>query len=165
MIVVSNSSPLICLARIGRLDLLRTLFEHIHLAEEVWQEVVVRGAGRPAAQAVPCASWIEVHPAIPATELLRRRGLYPLGAGELATVRLAQSLPADLALLDERAARRLARASGVAVMGCVGLLETAFRRGFLPDLRASYQRLLAEGIWIDTRLLNRSLAACDLPSL
>ncbi|MCZ7634710.1 MAG: hypothetical protein M5U12_00710 [Verrucomicrobia bacterium] len=102
---------------------------------------------------------------MPATELLRRRGLYPLGAGELATVRLAQSLPADLALLDERAARRLARASGVAVMGCVGLLETAFRRGFLPDLRASYQRLLAEGIWIDTRLLNRSLAACDLPSL
>ena len=47
--VVSNSSPLITLARAGQLDLLRQLFGQIHIAEEVRQEVVVRGAGRPAA--------------------------------------------------------------------------------------------------------------------
>ncbi len=52
MIVVSNSSPLITLARTGPLDLLRQLFGPIHIAEEVRQEVVVRGAGRPAAEAV-----------------------------------------------------------------------------------------------------------------
>lgn len=51
MIVVSNSSPLITLARVGQLDLLRQLFGRIHIAGEVWEEVVVRGAGRPAADA------------------------------------------------------------------------------------------------------------------
>jgi predicted nucleic acid-binding protein len=165
VIVVSNSSPLITLARIGRLELLEHLFGQVHLAAEVWQEVVVRGSGRPAAQAVQGADWIATHPAIPAPEMLRLRALHPLGEGELATVRLARMLPADLAIIDERAARRLAQADGVAVMGCVGLLETGFHRGLVPDLRQSYQDMLDQGIRIDRQILNRSLAACGVAAL
>ena len=165
MIVVSNASPLITLARTGRLSLLRQLFRVIHLADEVWQEVVVQGAGRPAAEAVGAAEWIEVHPALPAAELIRLRAVHPLGAGELATVELALALAADLAIIDERAARVLAQARGVAVMGCVGILETGFRRGLVPDLRRSYQDLLAQGIHIDRQILNRSLTTCGLPWL
>ena len=78
---------------------------------------------------------------------------------------LASLLRADLAIIDERAARRLAQASGLAVMGCVGILEMGFRRGRVVDLRASYQELLVQGIRIDRQILNRSLAACGLPSL
>lgn len=165
MIVVCNSSPLISLARVGQLDLLRQLFGQIQLADEVWQEVVVRGAGRPAAEAVHTAKWIERHPAAPADEMLRLRSQHALGTGELATVRLARALRADLAIIDERAARRLAQADGLAVMGCVGILETAFRRGLVSDLRRSYQQMLAQGIRIDRQLLNNSLTACGLPSL
>ena len=165
MIVVSNSSPLITLARTGQLDLLRQLFGQIRIAEEVRQEVVVRGAGRPAAEAVRRAEWIQSHPSAPAAEMLRLRSLHSLGAGELATVLLARSLQADLAIIDERAARRLAQASGQAVMGCVGIIETGFRRGLVADLRRSYQELLAQGIRIDQQILNRSLAACGFPSL
>lgn len=165
MIVVSDSSPLVTLARTGQLDLLRQLFGQIHIAAEVQQEVVVRGAGRPAAQAVRNAVWIESHATAPAAEMLRLRSLHPLGAGELATVLLARSLPADLAIIDERTARRLAQAGSLPVMGCVGILETGFRRGLVPDLRQSYQELLAQGIRIDRQILNRSLAGCGLPSL
>jgi predicted nucleic acid-binding protein len=165
VIVVSNSSPLISLARTGHLELLPQLFGQIHVAEEVRREVVVRGAGRPAAAAIRNAEWIQSHPTTPAAELLRLRSLHPLGRGELATVWLARSLQADLALIDERAARRLAQASGLAVMGCVGILETGFRRGLVADLRRSYQELLAQGIRIDRPILNRSLVACGLPSL
>lgn len=50
-------------------------------------------------------------------------------------------------------------------MGCVGILETGFRRGRVVDLRASYQELLVQGIRIDRQILNHSLAACGLPSL
>ena len=165
MIVVSDSSPLITLARAGQLDLLRQLFGRVHIAEDVRREVVVLGVGRPAAEAVRKAEWIESHPMRSAIELLRLRSLHPLGAGELATVLLASSLRADVAIIDERAARRLAQASGLAVMGCVGILEMGFRRGRVVDLRASYQELLVQGIRIDRQILNRSLAACGLPSL
>jgi predicted nucleic acid-binding protein len=165
VIVVSDSSPLITLARAGQLDLLRQLFGRVHIAEDVRREVVVLGVGRPAAEAVRKAEWIESHPMRSAVEMLRLRSLHSLGAGELATVLLACSLRADLAIIDERAARRLAQASGLAVMGCVGILEMGFRRGRVVDLRASYQELLVQGIRIDRQILNRSLAACGLPSL
>ena len=165
MIVVSNSSPLITLARIGRLDLLRQLFGRIQIAGEVHEEVVVRGAGRPAAEAVQGADWIEIHPPADPRELAGLRTRHALGAGELATVLLARVLSAELAIIDERSARRLAQAQGVAVMGCVGLLERGHRRGFVSDLRAAYTQLLAHGIRIDREILDQSLAGVGLPPL
>lgn len=57
--VVSDSSPLIALARIGQLELLRALFGTVLVPEAVWQEVVVDGVGRPGAGEVVQASWIE----------------------------------------------------------------------------------------------------------
>ncbi len=165
MIVVSNSSPLISRARIGRLDLLRQLFGRIHIAGEVHQEVVVRGAGRPAAAAVQGADWIETHPAADAASLAALRTRHALGAGELATVLLSRTLRADLAIIDERAARRLGQAQGVAVMGCVGILERGHQRGLVSDLRETYTHLLAHGIRINRQILDQSLAARRLPPL
>jgi hypothetical protein len=50
-------------------------------------------------------------------------------------------------------------------MGCVGVIETGFRRGFVPDLRETYTALLAQGSYIDRHIVNRSLAAFGLPAL
>ena len=49
MRVVSNSSALINLARIGKLTLLRELFGVLIVPDAVWKEVVVEGAGQPGA--------------------------------------------------------------------------------------------------------------------
>lgn len=165
MIVVSNSSPLITLARVGQLDLLRQLFGRIHIAYEVWEEVVVRGAGRPAAAAVAGADWVETHPAADPGELAGMRARHPLGAGELATVLLARTLASGLAIIDERSARRLAQMQGVAVMGCVGILERGHRGGLVSDLRDTYSNLLTHGIRIDRQILVQSLAALGLSPL
>jgi predicted nucleic acid-binding protein len=125
----------------------------------------VRGGGRPAAAAVADADWIEVHAAADPGELAGLRARHPLGAGELATVLLARALPADLAIIDERSARRLAQKQSVAVMGCVGILERGHRGGLVPDLRDTYANLLAHGIRIDRQILNQSLAALGLPPI
>ena len=165
MIVVSNSSPLITLARVGHLDLLRKLFVEIHIAAEVRHEVVERGSGKPAADLVGAADWIKTHPTASADEVATLRASHALGTGELATILLGRKLNSDLAIIDERSARRLAQANGLAVMGCVGILETGHRRGLVEDLRHVYQQLLANGIRIDEGILNESLANCGLPPL
>jgi predicted nucleic acid-binding protein len=46
-----------------------------------------------------------------------------LGAGERGAILLAKSLAADLVLLDESKARRIARAAGLAIMGCLVVWE------------------------------------------
>lgn len=40
---MSNSTPLIALSRIGKLELLREYFGEIHIPKEVYKEVVTRG--------------------------------------------------------------------------------------------------------------------------
>jgi predicted nucleic acid-binding protein len=163
--VVSNASPLIILGRIDRLDLLPALFGAVQVSSEVYEEVVLAGAGRPAAAAIKAAKWIEIHPALSHADLAAWRSQASLGSGELATIALAKALAADWVILDERAARQLATNHQLNVIGCVGILELAYRRKLVPDLRATYAQMLTEGVYIAPAILNLSLAACGLPVL
>ena len=60
MIIVSNATPLIGLAKIGRFHLLQQLFGQLHIADAVYDETVTRGVS--AKQVVAQADWIETHP-------------------------------------------------------------------------------------------------------
>ncbi|HWY47310.1 MAG TPA: hypothetical protein VNX70_07995, partial [Bryobacteraceae bacterium] len=62
MIVVSDSSPLIILARAKQLVLLREFYRQVVIPREVHNEVTVAGAGLPGAEEVRTASWIQVQP-------------------------------------------------------------------------------------------------------
>ncbi len=165
MIVVSDSSPLIALARIRRLNLLASIFTRILIPAEVHQEVAVAGLGLPGAEEVRHADWIEVAPLKSPADPLLARECQNLGAGERGAILLARNLPADLILLDERKARRVAREAGLSVLGCLGILEAAARKGMVSDLRQTYIDLLRQGIRIDLRLLQDSLARFGLPKL
>jgi predicted nucleic acid-binding protein len=103
--VVSNASPLITLSKVGALHILPELFGKLIVATEVFHEVTVIGAGRPGASDVQGASWIEVKSYTNAAQFARWRTQYGLGAGETATILLAQESSANLAIMDERTAR------------------------------------------------------------
>ena len=54
-----------------------------------------------------------------------------LGAGERGAILLAKALPANLVLLDEWKARRVAQEAGLSVIGCLGVLEAGARKGLV----------------------------------
>ncbi len=85
--VVSNSTALVHLSAIGQLDLLHRLFGHIYIPEEVYQEVVIAGAGKPGAAEVEAANWIETRHVTNqlALSLLK----VTLGSGEAACIVLS----------------------------------------------------------------------------
>ena len=62
MIVVSNASPIINLAVIGKLDLLHQLYGEVCIPQAVRHEIVVLGAGQPGAAEVAGLEWIKVCP-------------------------------------------------------------------------------------------------------
>jgi len=165
--VVSDASPLIALARIDCLDLLPKHYGTVLIPAEVYAEVVVAAPDLPGARQIAGAGWIEVAAARdPAglDEAVRRTGL---GTGEVSAVLLAKEMAAGLVLIDERRARRFAKSEseGLEVMGCLGILETMYRRAQLRDLRDAYKRLLGHDFRIDRRALQESLARLQLPPL
>lgn len=165
MIVVSNSSPLIALARIGQLNLLASFYKRIMIPAEVHHEVVVKGRGLPGSEEVRKADWIEVISQKSPADPLLAQACQKLGAGERGAILLAKSLQADLVLLDEWKARRVARDAGLSMVGCLGILEAGARKGLVSDLRQAYIDLLRQGIRFDIRLLQDSLARLGLPAL
>ena len=118
MSVVSNASPLISLARIGRLNLLHELYGQLLIPEAVWREVVVDGAGEPGAEEVAAAPWIRACAVTntPLIAALRQE----LDAGEAEAITLALEAEAELLLMDERVGRETARHLGVRRIGVIG---------------------------------------------
>jgi uncharacterized protein len=165
VIVVSNSSPLISLARIGQLHLLASFYKRILVPAEVHHEVTVDGRGLPGAEEVRNAGWIEVSAQGSNVDLSLERACQGLGKGERGAILLAKTLPADLILLDEWKARRIAREAGLSVMGCLGVVEAGARKGLVSDLSQAYIDLLRHGIRFDIGLLQESLLRLGLPKL
>ena len=139
-----------------------SFYKRILVPAEVHHEVTVDGRGLAGAEEVRNAVWIEVVPLGSATDPLLEAACQGLGAGERGAILLAKSLPADLVLLDESKARRIAREARLAIVGCLGVLEAG---GLVPDLRQAYMDLLRQGIRFDIGLLQDSLARLGLPKL
>jgi predicted nucleic acid-binding protein len=163
--VVSDSSPLIALARIGHFDLLPKLYGSIIVPTEVYNEVVIAGAGLPGAEQAANADWILVTAVRDPAALRLAVERTGLGTGEASAIILAKELEADLLLVDEWKARRFAAAEGLAVKGCIGILESLYRQNLLADLRQAYIRLLAEKIRVNLQTLQDSLVKFNLPPL
>ena len=129
MKVVSNTSSLINLDWIGRLELLHELYGTIQIPEAVWHEIVVQGAGQPGAKEVSHASWIKTCPVD--NKLLVLALHQELDAGEAEAIALAMEQKAELLLMDERLGRETARYFGVNYTGVIGVLIEAKQRGGL----------------------------------
>ena len=108
MTVVSDSSPLVILTKLGCFDLLNRLFPHLYISAEGHDEVVVAGAGLPGASEVSKAEWIEVKALQNAAGLYSAQRKYGLGPGEMSSILLAKELGANPVLLDDYRARKLA---------------------------------------------------------
>lgn len=139
MKVVSNASPLINLARIGRLSLLPRIFGRLLIPEAVWQEVVEEGQGQPGADEIRQAAWVE------RTAVSNRQFVHSLrqdlDPGEAEAIALAVEINADWLLMDERLGRETARHFGVRYLGLIGVLSAAKRRGDLNALRPLLEQL------------------------
>lgn len=57
--VVVNSGPVIGLSLVGQLELLGKLYEQVLVPDAVYREVVEEGAGKPGADQLERANWIQ----------------------------------------------------------------------------------------------------------
>jgi hypothetical protein len=147
-LVVADASPLIALHQVGELRLLQALFAEIHVPPAVAREIRA---------SVPPQLWI-VERALtqPAAPLVLRASL---GPGESEALSLALETHASRLLVDERAARRVAQALGLGVIGTLGVLLAAKRRGLVTEVRPLVEDLIRQGFWVSPHLVKHALDA------
>jgi predicted nucleic acid-binding protein len=138
-VVVADATPLNYLILVDAVEILPKLFTKIHLPAEVANEL--RSADAP--EAVKSwmtrpPSWMEVSKSDETAST--DASLDFLDLGERAAILLAESIHADLLLIDEREGTRIAEHRGLTVAGTLGVLDLADRQG-LVDLRAVFARL------------------------
>jgi hypothetical protein len=163
--VISDSSTLIHLAKIGRLDLLKKLFDRIVITPTVWQEVVERGGGRAGASEVSDAlskGWLEI--IAPRDMILFPLLKSELDDGEAEVIALAVECKADMILLDESEARRIANIYDLSKTGVIGILIRAKREGYIRSLKEELDKLRKDGgFWIDEAFYRKLLVAEEAP--
>lgn len=137
-IIVSNTTPLIALAWLERLDLLPRLFGRIHIPLAVRNEIQHDPEAVGAAE-LSAAPWLVVTPVADslAVELL----LDQLDVGESEAIVLAHELRAGLLLMDERRGRRRAMQSSLTVAGTLAVLIQARQQGLVESLQPLLKRL------------------------
>lgn len=156
MIVISDSSILINLAWIKLLDLLPRLYGEVIVPTAVWQEVVEGGVGKPGAEEVRTAGWLQVKE--PENKPLIHALRQDLDAGEAEAIALAIEQNANLLLMDERIGRAAAQHFDLPVVGLMGILMAARQKKMLPEIKSSLDRLRHQaGFYISEPLYQRVL--------
>lgn len=157
MIVVSDTTPISELAKIGRLTLLRDVYQRVIIPHEVYDEVMA--GPRVVVAATQSATWIEVLAVSDSNKVLAFHASTPLGLGECAALILAEEVGAQRLLIDDRAGRREAEARGLPVTGTIGTLLVAKQQGIIASVKDILDDLRDHGTRISEGLYRHALAA------
>ncbi len=153
MIVISDTTAITNLYQIGRLQLLKDIFGKILIPPAVEQELSeVPGQ----LDFVSDMHFIETKKPADAKNVTHFKS--SLDDGEAEAIALAIELQADYLIIDEWKGRRIAQQAGLIVIGLVGILLTAKRKGLLLEIKPILSVLTNQaGFRLHPALLNDAL--------
>ena len=140
--VVVNTTPLIALANIGKLDLLKQLYGEIYIPNAVLWEI----KSEPAKSMVKNSAWIKTTSVSnhSDTGLFRAK----LNAGEVEVMMLAKEQNADFVIMDDNPAKKTAKFMGLKVTGTLGVLLKAKKEGLIERVEPILNSIIADGFYI-----------------
>lgn len=154
--VIVNSTPVIGLANIGKLDVLRQMYGAITIPQAVFDEIKSPSVQR---QVNANRDWIRVEQINDASQKQMYRA--KLHAGEVEVMILAQEKKADLVILDDNAVKKTAKFLGLRVIGTLGILVLAKKRGYIKEVSPVLDALKRDGFFISDDLCDLVLRQAD----
>ena len=150
---ILNASPIITLAKAGHLNLLVDLAPEICIPQAVFSEIIAGPDDDPGRRALE-GGWgkklprSRIHP-----EVLG----WSLGAGESEVLSIALENPGWIAVIDDATARACARSFGVPVIGTLGVVLRAKRRGLVASASKIIRELRYAGLYLDDQFVRAVL--------
>lgn len=157
MRIIADSSPLISLAILKRLDLLTDLDTEIYIPQAVFNEI--SRPNKPYSQVLTafCKDRVRTVKNQMAVAMLTS----DVDVGEAEAIVLALEMGVTDILIDDAKGRRAAKLKGLQVIGTIGILLVAKQRGLIMLIQPELDALLAHNIHIGHRLYEQALILAD----
>jgi predicted nucleic acid-binding protein len=139
--IILDTSCLIALDNLDTLDILKSLYGNIIITPEVKEEF---GKNLP--------EWIKINKV---KDKKKQEDLETkLDKGEAASIALALELPNTILIIDELKGRKIAHSLGINIIGTIGILLLAERKGLIKDFIGTILRLVNKGFRLSDTLLD-----------
>ncbi len=153
MIVVSNTTPIISLSSIGRIDLIGKIFDKVVIPRAVYNEI--KSKKHYGYEEVDKDFFV-------VKELSDRRYLdlllLDVDLGEAEAILLSKELNADILLLDERMGIDLARFNNIFCVGTLTVLKIAKDMGLIEKIKPLLDNMIIKGRYYSRSVYNSFLA-------
>jgi predicted nucleic acid-binding protein len=150
-IVVSDTTAITHLAKIGALNILQKLYLEILIPEAVYSELAQVKRTQPGALQVLNSNWIKtvkIKNQSVVNKLTRH-----LDIGESEAIALSIELQSDILIIDEKAGRAIAKKLGRNIIGMIGVLIEAKNKGYIKSVKPYLDKLrntgfrMSEGVY------------------
>lgn len=151
MAIVTNTGPLIILAKIDHLRLLQQMFVSVYIPPAVHRELLAKSGAEALRLDEALKQFIEVTDR-PKLSSNVQAATDHLEAGEQQAIALA-IVRNSILVIDERLGRKAARGLGLTISGSVGILIEAKRRGYVPAVAPLLEAARQQGYWLSDNLI------------
>lgn len=153
--VIVNSTPIISLCHIGKLDLLKVLYGEVLIPEAVYREINAKPDSVAKAELDKSLDWIRVCKI--QNQLAKYLYKSHLHDGEVEVMILGKEEDATLLIMDDKNAKNHAKYLKFNVTGTLGILLRAKRQGHVDVIKPLLDKMVLKGIFLDANVR----AYCD----
>lgn len=157
--VIINSTPLISLSIINKLELLNQLYDKIYIPYGVYEEVCLDGESKVGSDILKYNNFLSIEKI--KNNSARKLFQTSLHKGEVEVMILAEEIEADLCIIDDLLARKYAKHLGLNITGTLGVLIKAKKKSLIVEIRPLMDELIRNNIYIYKNLYNKVLQLSD----
>lgn len=142
MKTVSNTTPIISLSSVGKIEILKELFLEIIIPQAVYEEI----------KAKKTYGYNEVDLSFITVQTIQNiehqtHLLNPLDIGEAQTIVLSKEINADNTIIDENIGYIFAKESGLNVIRTLSILLKAKEMNVITDVKPLLDEMISKGRW------------------
>ncbi len=141
-IIISDTSCLIALSNIGLLHILKELFGEVIITSEVKAEF---GSKLPDWMII-----LQVKDRLKQTDIETR-----LDRGEASSIALALEIQNSMLIIDEVKGRNIAKSLNIEIIGTVGIILLAGKKGLIKDVVSVILILVNKGFRLSDKLIDK----------
>ena len=149
-VVVSNTSPLISLLLIGKIEIFKRLFKKVLIPNEVYDEITLREQKTIVDNCIKKGWLVKCKPP-------KLPVLHDLDKGEAFAISLALQYDKSLLIMDDRRGKELAESIGINVVGTIGILLFAKKAKLIKDIKGLMDQLIKSNRWISKDLYFKAI--------